>query len=377
MPATCSVRSPRTHSFLFTTWRSRLRLPFVFGTCLSFAVAPVGLTQAHTEQPPDTTNPAGATYKLEDLGELPMIAQDVTVSLNQDGTVAYWARANGAVHAMVWRRGQATAVGGAPGYPNMIPHAINRQGDIAGWMNTSGNLVDSLSTTRGFVRHGKSIRIVPGLGGRDSRIFGLNDKGLAVGAASLADGTRHAFVTSGSRIADLGTLPSGKSSTAYAVNNAGLVVGSSGVNTKVNHAVSWSDRKIVDLGTLPRGVVSSARSVNDRGQIVGFSDTPDGVHAFLYSDGAMQDLGTLGSDPSEASGINNRGEVVGASNITGTRRHAFLWRDGQMKDLNGFLPRDSNWTLLDAFHINDRGQIVCSARRKGEPSHLLLLTPQQ
>jgi probable HAF family extracellular repeat protein len=90
----------------------------------------------------------------------------------------------------------------------------------------------------------------------------------------------------------------------------------------------------------------------------------------------MRDLGTLGSDPSKASGVNNHGDVVGASNITNSKRHAFLWRKGRMTDLNDFLPAGTPWVLQDAFSINDDGQIVCSARRKGEPSHFILLTPQ-
>jgi hypothetical protein len=47
-----------------------------------------------------------------------------------------------------------------------------------------------------------------------------------------------------------------------------------------------------------------------------------------------------------------------------------------MTDLNADLPEGSDWVLLKAFNINDRGQIVTTARRKGEPIHLLLLTPQ-
>ena len=364
--------SDRAQPSSFTARRSQL--VFILGICFVSAFASVADAKRQAGEPPNTT--VDATYKIDDLGELAAIADDVTVSLNNTGAVAYWTRTNGTVRATIWRNGHAKAIEEVPRYPNTIAHTVDRNGDIAGWMNTSGNPVDSLSTTQGFVRHGKRIRIVPGLGGRDSRVLGLNDKGAAVGVASLADGASHAFLFAGSNIADLGTLPSGTSSTAYAINNAGLVAGAADVDGKINHAVLWVNRKIVDLGALPHGATSSARAINSHGQIVGFSDTPDGVHAFLFAEGAMRDLGTLGSDPSEASGINNRGDVVGASNLSSTKRRAFLWSEGRMMDVNTFLPVGSSWVLLNAFSINDRGQIVCSGRRKGESTHLLLLTPQ-
>jgi probable HAF family extracellular repeat protein len=352
-------------------------MPIISGVSLILAFSWAGTALAQEDNVSASTIARTASiYTIDDLGLLAPIADDVTVSLNRDGAVAYWTGTKDTVHATLWHSGQATNIGNLPGYPNSISHAINRHGDMAGWMNTSANLVDSLSTTRGFIQHRGHIRIVPTLGGRDSRVNGLNEKGSAVGAANLAGGARHAFVISGSSIADLGTLPSGKSSSAFAINNTGVIVGEADIDGKSYHAVLWMDRKIVDLGTLAHGVVSTARAINDHSQITGFSDTSDGVHAFLYADGAMRDLGTLGNDPSEASGINNRGEVVGASNISGTKRHAFLWRDGRMTDLNDYLPEGSDWVLLNAFDINDRGQIACSARRKGEPIHLLLLTPQ-
>lgn len=354
-------------------------ISIILGLCCTLAFARSNPEQAQSENKSDTTAPSvAATYKIDDLGEFYRLADDVNVSVNRDGIVAYWTRqTDGTVHAALWRSGHTTNVEDVPGYPNTVAHAINRHGDIVGWMNTSNNPVDSLSTTQGFVRHGVRIQTIPGLGGRDSQAYGLNDKGIVVGAAIVIGGARHAFVISGSGISDLGTLPSGKSSSAYAVNNIGVIVGASDIEGRSNHAVLWMHGKIKDLGTLPHGVTSSARAINDHGQIVGFGDTSDGVHAFLYADGKMQDLGTLGNDPSEASGINEHGDVVGASNISAFRRHAFLWRDGRLTDLNSLLPAGSKWILENAFSINDRGQIVCSASREGQPTHLVLLTPRQ
>ena len=83
------------------------------------------------------------------------------------------------------------------------------------------------------------------------------------------------------------------------------------------------------LGTLG-GVytLSEARAVNDRGQVVGDS-SPAGLgpeHAFLWEQGRMRDLGTLGGLISDATDINNHGWIVGASDVPGGDFHAVLWR---------------------------------------------------
>ena len=48
------------------------------------------------------------------------------------------------------------------------------------------------------------------------------------------------------------------------------------------------------------------------------------IHAFLYSNGQMTDLGTLGGSQSCGYGINASGQITGYSN-TGTAEHAFLY----------------------------------------------------
>ncbi len=72
---------------------------------------------------------------------------------------------------------------------------------------------------------------------------------------------------------------------------------------------------VVDLGTLG-GSFSLAYSINDKGQISGTSTLPsDAVqHAFLFKNGKMIDVGTLGGPNSESfSNVNNRTQDSGTA----------------------------------------------------------------
>ncbi len=69
---------------------------------------------------------------------------------------------------------------------------------------------------------------------------------------------------------------------------------------------------MTDLGLLSGRFGGEAYGINDGGQVVGWATTSSGnADAFLYSNGTMTDLGTLGGNGSEAYGINASGQVVG------------------------------------------------------------------
>jgi probable HAF family extracellular repeat protein len=109
----------------------------------------------------------------------------------------------------------------------------------------------------------------------------------------------------------------------------------------------------VDLGTLG-GTSSVAFDINDNEQIVGNSATAsDGVHAFLWENGTMKDLGK-----GEAHAINSHGDVVGFRLIrfdeTGYEIDGILYKDGKEFALEP-LP---GHTSTSAYDINDAGQIV-------------------
>src|SRR2546429_6713778 len=83
----------------------------------------------------------------------------------------------------------------------------------------------------------------------------------------------------------------------------------------------------LDLGTLPADTMSGASAVNEAGQVVGWSQGsyPDPIHAFLWENGTMTDLGTLGGSTAQAYDINDKGQGVGVGSSSSRINHAVLW----------------------------------------------------
>jgi probable HAF family extracellular repeat protein len=137
------------------------------------------------------------------------------------------------------------------------------------------------------------------------------------------------------------------------INDAGQVVwtGHPFINPHLSipHAFLWSEGVVTDLVV---GRPSAAADINERGEVAG--NTLDGGQVFVWSNGTLQYLPSLGGAAS-AIAINNLGQVVGTSLTTSsTIAHAVLWEDGQVTDL-GVLPGDS---LSGASAITASGQVA-------------------
>src|SRR5271157_440290 len=189
----------------------------------------------------------------------------------------------------------------------------------------------------------------------------------------------HAFLWHNGNMKDLGTL-GGPDSAAFLVNEEGQVAGTSDVDYNVNpvtggptvHPFLWQHGAMIDLvASAPEGMFGGTYGIaawlNNKGQVLGTMNLPGDTtwRSFVWDNGVVTPLGTLGGITTTAQVLNNAGHAVGKSDVTaictacapGNQKplhHPFLWRDGAMIDL-GLLYDD---TAGNADSVNSKDQVV-------------------
>jgi len=180
---------------------------------------------------------------------------------------------------------------------------------------------------------------------------------------------------------------------AFEINDKGQAVGATGTCTGYTpfltylnglHATLWQNGSVTDLGNLggiAPGFGNFAYDINRSGHVVGTSGTSDGsFHAFFWSpETLIRDLGTVQGDVASVGiAINDIGDIGGVSmpaDPTASPR-AFLRPDGgTMVDLNSLIPADSELYLFSVCSINSRGEIIGLALDTQGNFHGYLATP--
>lgn len=187
--------------------------------------------------------------------------------------------------------------------------------------------------------------------------YDISDSGIVVGEQSV-ELIPTAFIWKPSEYLKLITpssLPSQPefySARANGVNNHGQYVGYEMDRAAFGHGGAWTN--LNDLMPTNSGwVLKEAFDINDNNQIVGIGITNDQEQAFLWQNGNVSGLGSLGTGAVAVAAINLHGQVVGTSD-----GRAFVWENGVMTDLNTLIPEDSGWVLTSATDINNQGEII-------------------
>jgi probable HAF family extracellular repeat protein len=291
-------------------------------------------------------------------------------------------------HTFRWSHGELTELGVVDGGPNSESNWLSENGLIAG--DSQNGLLDPLVgfwQIRGVLWRGDETIDVGTLGGGyNSLARGVNTNGVVVGLSTtlvsdsnamiMSFGLPYAFQTRAFRwknghIQDLGTL-GGPDAMALGVNESGQIFGNSytsfdaspvcgnpdfGFDALTTGAFLWQNGKMTNLGSLG-GTCTNAIAINNRGQVIGYSFLAgdEVFHPFRWERGKLVDLGTLGGNQGVAQHLNESGDIVGWESLAGNEDiiHATLWSRGQITDLGAFEPDQCSVP----FAINSRKQVV-------------------
>jgi probable HAF family extracellular repeat protein len=385
------------------------RMRYFIAIALSALAIPVGLTQDNSHHGTKHHH-----YKFIDLGTLGgphsygSVNGDGFSLLNNSGVVASYADLSAPdpnqgyfcydadcyqAHAFQWKDGAMTDIGALPVNNNSAGGSINSHGWITG--QSQSDTIDPVLGIPEFHavlwKDGEIIDLGTLDSGTESLGIYVNDAGQVIGFSTINTSPdpvgffgfpTHTFVWQNGEKLDIGTLGGANALPGASCSNQpkDLVVGGSTTTTTVNSTTGlpdvdpflWHEGKMIDLGSLG-GTNGFAQCANRHHQVIGMSslaanpaacDFPvfnsggPGCHAFFWEDGVINDLGSLGGDNSEAIWLNEAGDVVGSADLagpTGNQTHdAVLWRNGKIHDL-GTVPGDP---CSRGRGLNSRGQAV-------------------
>jgi probable HAF family extracellular repeat protein len=251
-----------------------------------------------------------------------------------------------------------------------------------------------------------SVKDLGTLGGTGAAAEGISNRSWIVGTSNLAgDQSGHAYLWRDGVMTDLGTLGGLNSAVEWPVkDDRGLIAGIAETsnadplgeilfcpfgNGLICLGFLWQNGVMTALPTLG-GNNGGAFGVNNRGQLVGSTEnttkdptcTPPQVLDFeavvwelKQGRVKIKELPPLPGDTvGLAEGINDKGQAVGVSGVCSDySRHAVLWQNGSVTDLGSL----GGKAVQDAKAINSRGQVVGSSDLPGDTTgHAFLWTEE-
>jgi probable HAF family extracellular repeat protein len=236
-----------------------------------------------------------------------------------------------------------------PGVVYGEANAVNNAGQIAGTLYLGNNLRAARWDLDGTLLN------LGVLAGSTSRGFGISSLGDVVGETYTPENMNRlsAFLyTNATGMINLGD--GGRSAYATGANASGLVVGTriTGDPAPSDRGFAWTSAEGMFDIPLEPGLRTYAEAVNDRGQVTGTAQN----QAYLWDP-------TIGMILLNPSGGGNGLDLNEAGTVVGICEHGpFVWNltDG-FRPLNSLIPTPIVADRVEAFAINDAGQILVSA----------------
>jgi probable HAF family extracellular repeat protein len=358
---------------------------------LALAVALTGLANQPAAAETTVAEPAYTVTELD-----PSWTSSIARDINESGRIAGQGQnPGGQQRAFLWADGQTTDLQVPSGGNLSRARGINDRGQVVGeWRIRVGDT----QKFKAFLYENGQIKDLNTLIRSETPwdLLGaqsINERGQIVGSGVVNPGTEgrqtQAFLYQDGAMTNLGESLGDPYSAAWGINDSGSVVGTSGPSEGQSEAFVLRNGSVERLGIPFDGILhdgvtydfsaSEAVGINKDGVAIGWSykhnQTPPVGRAFFYDGGETIPLDPLKGDPfSRARDIDESGRVVGWSRgLNGNEAEQFsavLWESGQAKNLNDLIPADSGWDLVDAYAINESGQIVGSGFRDGNTSRL-------
>jgi probable HAF family extracellular repeat protein len=317
------------------------------------------------------------TYRITDLGALPGNTTAKAYGLNNLGQ-AVGTSDSGAATATLFSNGTVTNMNTLNASVS-VATCIGGSGQAAGYNIFYSN---PSPTFRAFVYSNGSMTDIQSdsLFPSGTQAHGINSSGTVVGIGWVNNNSYHFFLYTGGQMIDLG-YPAWP----CAINDAGQIVGTNGTSTV---AFLYSNGKMISLG-FPAGTDgSSAEAIDSTGKLIAgalyFANGPS--HAALYNNGTWVDLGAFpgATSGNVATGVNRTAQVVGNAFFPVKSYHPFrpgkhvpfIYHNGALVDLNTLGSSNPGFTITDTIGINDSGQILCNATNSSGVQRAVMLNPK-
>lgn len=308
-------------------------------------------------------------YEVTIVGEgSPLAHRAFGGALSSNGQVAGTLNFGTPATAFRWN-GQLTAIEAPPGV-GAWGYGINASSTVVGSLELGGVSHPFLS------RPGEPARPFAPLGIAEGIAQDINDDGWVVGGVGIPGaGRSRAFRWRDGVSEELPAPGWARAAGASIITPGGDIYGIATDGAERIQPVMWTDSGMTELPSLAGWDWTVPIAATDGGLAVGnaMNGAAEGAPV-VWEDGQIR---VLPHDPATltyVSGVNALGDIVGYE--LGSDGAALLWSGGEVIDLQETVPASFDGELSMVHDINDRGQILVSARFDGfEADRTVLLTP--